>query len=89
MDVVVTLLPSVNLINHVCLDPSNIFHPSPSSSLSFPSPECSDLSAIDSHIVLEGNKVGCFESLGTFRGYDPLLNVYSLYLYRICLEKLC
>ena len=30
--------------------------------------------------MLEGNAIGCVEFLGTFRGYDPSLNRYSLYL---------
>ena len=35
---------------------------------------------IDSHAILEGNEVDYSESLGTFRGYDPALHLYRLYL---------
>lgn len=45
-----------------------------------PSPQYCDLSPIDSLAVLKGNVVDCFESLGAFRGYDPSLDPYSLYL---------
>ena len=45
-----------------------------------PSPECCDLSLIDSHVVLEGNEVDCSKSPGTFREYGPSLDPYSLYL---------
>jgi len=34
----------------------------------------------DSHAILEGNEVYCYEFLGTLRGYDPSLDLYSLYL---------
>ena len=30
--------------------------------------------------MLEGNEVDCSKSLGTFRGYDPSLDPYHLYL---------
>jgi len=30
--------------------------------------------------MLEGNKIYCMDSLGTFRGYDPSFDPYSLYL---------
>jgi len=32
------------------------------------------------HDVLEGNDIDCAESLGNFRGYDPSLDPYTLYL---------
>ena len=35
---------------------------------------------IDSYAILEGNEVDCFESPSTFRGYDPSLAPYRLYL---------
>ena len=44
------------------------------------SPKCCDMLLIDSHVILKGNEVDCSESLGTFRGYDPSLDAYSLYL---------
>ena len=80
MDVVVTVSPSPNLINHVSLDPFDIVHAFPSCSLPCPSFKCYDLSSIDSPAVLEWNEVDCSEFLGTFREYDPSLDLYSMHL---------
>jgi len=88
MDVMVTVTPSPDLIDHVSPDPLDIFHAFPSCSLSSHLPECCDLSPIDSYVLLERNEVDCFEALGTFRGYNPSLNPYSTYL-EICMEKSC
>jgi len=30
--------------------------------------------------MLEGIEIDCMDSLGTFRGYDPSLDLYSVYL---------
>ena len=38
------------------------------------------MSFADSHDMLQGNMFDCIDSLGLFRGYDPSLDPYSLYL---------
>ena len=80
VDVIVTISPSPNLVNLVSSNPLNIFHDFSSCSQSSLSLECCDLSLIDSHDVLEGNEVDYSKSTSTFRGYDPSLNPYSLYI---------
>jgi len=57
VDLMIAVSPSPNLIDHVSPYPVDIFHASPSCSLPSPSPECCDLSLIDSHAVLEGNEL--------------------------------
>jgi len=80
VDVVVAVSLSPDLVDHVSPDAINIFHASPSCSLPSHSFGCCDLSPIDSHAVPEGNEDDYSESPYTFRGYDPSLNPYSLYL---------
>ena len=79
MDAVAIVSSSPDLTDHVSLNPLAISRAS-SCSLPSPSPQYCDLSSIDSLAVLKGNVVDCSESLGTFRGYDPSLDPYSLYL---------
>jgi len=88
VDVVVAVSPSPDLVYNVSPNPLNIFHACPSCSLPSPSLKCCDLSPIDSHAVLERNEVDCFNSPGTFKGYNPSLDPYSLYLEDM-LEKSC
>jgi len=38
------------------------------------------MSLVNHHDMLKENLVDCPESLGTFRGYDPSLDPYRLYL---------
>jgi len=38
------------------------------------------MSLVACHDMLEENEIDCMDSLGTFRGYDPSLNPYSLFL---------
>jgi len=57
-----------------------IFHAFSSYSPPSHSPMCCDMLLIDPHVILEGNEVDCCKSLGTFRGYDPFLDPYRLYL---------
>jgi len=45
-----------------------------------PSLKYCDMLLIDPYVILEGNEVDWSESPGTFRGYDPSLDPYSLYL---------
>jgi len=80
VDVVVAVSSSPDCVDLVSPDPLDIFHASLLCSLPSSSLECCDLSSIDSHVVLEENEVDCSKSLGTFRGYDPSLNLYRLYL---------
>jgi len=80
VDVVAALSRSPDLVDHISPNPLNIFHASPSCLPPFSSFECCDPSPIDSHAVLEGNKVDCSRCPGTFRGYDPSLDLYSLYI---------
>ena len=80
VDIVFTVLPSLDHDDHVSPDPLAICHVSPSCSLLSHSPECYNWLLVDSHVVLEGNKVECFETQGTFRGCNPSLNPYNLYL---------
>jgi len=80
MDAVVTISPSSNLIGLVSSDPLDIFHAFPSCSLLCISPECCNMSLIDSHVVLEGNEINYYESPSTFRGYNSFLDPCSLYL---------
>ena len=47
------------------------------------SPKCCDMLLIDSHVILEGNEVDCYESPGTFKGYDTSFDSYGL-----CLEDM-
>jgi len=75
MDVVFTVLSTLDHDDHMSPDPLNIFHVSPLGSLPFHSPECHDWPLADSHVVLQGNKVDHSETLGTFRGYNLYLNL--------------
>ena len=79
MDAVAAVSSSLDFIDHVSQNPLDISSAS-SCSLPSPSPQYCDLSPIGSLVVLKGNLVDCSESLGTFRGYDPLLDPYRLYL---------
>ena len=45
-----------------------------------PSLKYCDMLLLNPHVILEGNEVDCYKSLGTFRGYDPFLDPYRLYL---------
>ena len=57
-----------------------ILHASPSCSLPSLSPNRYNLSLFACHDMLKGDVFDCMDSLGTFRGYDPSLDPYSLYL---------
>ena len=79
VDAVAAVSSSPDLTDHVSLNPLDS-SPASSCSLPSPSPQYCDLSPIDSLAMLKGTVVDCFESLGAFRGYDPSLDPYSLYL---------
>jgi len=80
VDVVVAGPASPDIVDNISPNPLDSYHASPLCSPPSPSPACCDMLLIDSHVILEGNGVDCFESLGTFRRYDPFLNPYSPYL---------
>jgi len=79
VDAVAVVSSSPDLTDHVSLNPLDISYAS-SCSLPSPSPQYCDLSPIDSLAVLKGNVVDCSESLDTFRGHEPFLDPYRLYL---------
>jgi len=68
------------MVDDVSLDPLDAPHTSPLCSLPSPSPECHNMPLADFHDMLQGDVYDCIESLGTFRGYDPSLDPYSLYV---------
>jgi len=80
VDAVATILTSPDLIDDVSPDPLDTFHVFSLGSLPSPSPKCRNMSLVNHHDVLKTNVVDCVEPLGTFRGYDPSLDPYSLYL---------
>ena len=80
VDVVLTVPTSSVMTDDVPLDPLDTQHASPLCSLPSPSPECRNMPFADFHYMLQGDVSDCIESLGTFRGYDPSLDPYGLYL---------
>jgi len=80
VDVVVTVSASPDLVNNISLDYLDTFHASSSCSPPYPPPKCCNMSSADYHDMLKGDVFDCVESLGTFRGYDPSLDPYRLYL---------
>lgn len=80
VDVVAARPISPNLVDNISTNPLDTFHFSSSCSPPSSSPKCCDMLLIDSHVIRKGNKVDCSESPGTFKGYDPSLDPYSLYL---------
>jgi len=68
VDVVVTVSTSPNLVDNISPGHLDTFHASPSFFPPSPSPECSDMLLINSHVILKGNEVDYSESPGTFRG---------------------
>ena len=69
---VITVPASSDVVDDVSLDPLDTPYASPLCSLPSPFPEY--------HNMLHGDVFDCIESLGIFRGYNPSLNPYSLYL---------
>jgi len=80
IDVVITMPTSSVMTDDVSLDPLDTPYASPLCSLPSPSPECHNMSFADFYDMLQGDVSNCIESLGTFRGYDPSLDLYGLYL---------
>ena len=60
--------------------------PHASSLCSLPSPECHTMPFADFHDMLQGDMSDYMDSLGTFRGYDPSFDPYSLYLESVPLK---
>jgi len=84
VDVVAIVLTSSVMVGNVSLDPLDTPHASPSCSLRPPSPECHNMPSTDFHDMLQGDVFDCMDSLGTFRGYNPSIDPYNLYL-GVCL----
>jgi len=80
VDVVISLPTSYVMVDDVSLDPLDAPHASPLCSLPSLSPECQNMPFADFHDMFQGDVLDCIESLGTFRGYNPSLDPYSLYL---------
>ena len=80
VDVVVAGSANPNFVDNISPNPLDTFHASPFRSLPSPPPEYRNMLLANYHDMLEGNVVECFESLCTFRGYDPSLDPYGLYL---------
>jgi len=70
-------------VKKVSLDPFDTLHVFASGSPSSPFPKCHHLSLIAWHDMLEGSEIDCIDSLGTFKGNDPSLDPYTLYLRRM------
>jgi len=79
VDAVATISTSPDLIDNISPNPYPL-HAFSSSSLPSHSPECRNMSLVNHHDVLKGNVIDCLEPPGTFKGYDPFLNPYRLYL---------
>ena len=80
MDVVITMPTSSVMVDDVSPDPLDALHASPSCSLPYLPPKHYNLSLVPCHDMLEGNEIDYMDSLGTFRGCDPSLDPYGLYL---------
>ena len=74
------MLAGLDVVDNISPDPLDTFHASSTCSLSSLPLELYNLSLVAGHNMLEGNEIDCMESLGTFRGYDPSLDPYNLYL---------
>jgi len=79
-NVVVTVPSCLDLVDSISPDHLDAFHASTSCSLPYLPPWCYNISYADYHDKFKENVFDCVESLGTFRGYDPSLDPYSLYL---------
>jgi len=80
VDVEITVPASSVMDDDVSLDPLDTPHASPLCSLPSPFPECHNMLLADFHDMLQGDVFDCMDSLGTFKGYSPSLDSYSLYL---------
>jgi len=80
VDAEVTVTTSPNVVENISPDPLDTLHVSHSGSPPSFSPKCHNLSLVACHNMLEGNVIDCMDSLDTFKGYDPSLDPYSLYL---------
>ena len=87
-DVVITVPASFDMADDISPGPLDTPHASPLCSLPSSPPECHNMPSVDFHDMLQGYVFDCMDSLGTFRGYDPSLDPYNLYL-GICLRKSC
>jgi len=88
VDVVITVPTSLDIIDNISHDPLDVSHVSSLCSLPSLFPECHIMSVVNYHNVLEENVDDCVEFLGTFRGYDPSFDPYSLYLRNVLAENM-
>jgi len=79
-DVVVTVLAGPDMVDNISPDPLDRFHAPSSCSLPSLSPKPCNLLLVACYDMLEGHEIDCMNSLGTFKGNDPSLDPYSLYL---------
>jgi len=79
LDAEVTITTSPDVVENISPDPLDTLHVSLSGSSPSPSPKCHNLSHVVWHDMLEGNEIDCIDSLGTFRGYGPSPDPYTLY----------
>ena len=80
MDVVVVEPTTLDVIAHISSDHVDMPYVSRLPSLPSNSAECHDLIAIDYHDALKGKVSDCIRSLGTFKGYNPSLDLFHDYL---------
>ena len=80
MDVMVTVSTDPTPIYIISPNPLAASHVSFSYSPPCPCPKCHHMSIVNHYNVLEGNVFDYMQPLGTFRGYYPFLDPYSLYL---------
>jgi len=86
VNVAVVESTSPDFITDVSPDHVDMLHVSSLPSLPSPSLECDNLSITNFHDVLNRKVSGCMDSLGTFKGYNPSLEPYSLYLESMTLK---
>ena len=87
VDVMVMGPASPNLVDNIYPNLLYTFYVLSSCSLPSPSPKYRNISLVHYQGMLEGNIIDCVEFQGIFKGYDPSLDPYSLYLGNM-LEKI-
>jgi len=80
VDVMVAVPTSRVAIDIISPNPLASSHVSSSCSPPSPSPKYHYMSIVNDHDMLEGNVFDFMQPVCTFRGYDPFLDPYNLYL---------
>ena len=80
VDVVPNVPTSSVMVDNASPVPPDTSHASLLCSLPSPSPESHPMPFANFHDMLQGEMLDCMDSLGTFRGYDPFLDPYGVYL---------